>query len=153
MVCERATPQNSHIVVLFFEDLSKFCFYDLKCFCFVVTLLLKVFEFLNIGNCRVLHLNPLVAETELSEGYLRHEVERWKSLIEFLENSTIFVLHLAVKLTCIVSTTASNERVRREKFLDLIVSRLHLNAVLIELLLVHVLCNFFSKFVHFYNYY
>ena len=63
------------------------------------------------------------------------------------------MLHLSVKVTSVVPSTASNKRVWREELLDLVMSRLNLDAMLIELLLVHVLCNSFCEFMHFYNYY
>jgi hypothetical protein len=63
------------------------------------------------------------------------------------------MLHLPVEIGGVVATTASYKGMRREEFLDLIVSRLYLDAVLIELFLIHVLSYFFCKFVHFYNYY
>jgi hypothetical protein len=109
VVCKRAAPQNSHIVVLLFEDFSEFRLDNFKGFCLVVALFLKVLEFFYVSNCRVLHLNTFIAKTELSEGNLRHQVKRWESLIEFLQNSTIFMQHFPVKLTCIITATASNK--------------------------------------------
>jgi len=63
------------------------------------------------------------------------------------------VLHFTVEVTCIVAAATSYKGVRGEKLLYLIVRGLNLDAVLIELFLVHVFGDSFGKFMHFYNYY
>lgn len=97
-------------------------------------------------------MGSLVTKIEFGKSYLRHEVERWELLIELLQYRAVVVSHFTINVTCVVSATGADKSVWREELLNLIMTRLDVNAVLIELLLIHVLGDPLSVFMHFYNY-
>jgi len=102
-------PENSHVISLFFENISELNLNNLESFVFAVAFLKQILVFFQITCCWMHDLQILTSELVLNKANLGHYFERRETLVEFLDNVAIRVQSLAVQMSGVVSPPASDE--------------------------------------------